>query len=168
MSWCNTKKRGSEVFELTEIGAAGGAGPNETYHQKDTQPANNSMKDLGSDTFLKLLITQMRYQDPFSGGGDMGDFMTQVAQFTTMERLIQLQKTVENFAVQQAHSQALGMLNRTVEVKTGDGTEVRGEVTAVRLQGGSPLLTVNGREYPIGSVSMVSGSGHKEAGPEAE
>ncbi len=126
------------------------------------------MKDLGTDTFLKLLVTQMRYQDPFSGGGDMGDFMSQVAQFTTMERLIQLQKTVENFAAQQTHSQALGMLNRTVDIKAEDGSEVRGEVTAVRLQSGTPLLTVNGREYPIGSVSMVSGSTGQETGTETE
>lgn len=126
------------------------------------------MQELGSDMFLKLLVTQMRYQDPFSGGQDMGDFMSQVAQFSTMERLIQLQKTVESFVAQQSHSQALSMLNRTVDIKTESGEEERGEVTAVRMQSGNPLLTVNGREYPLGAVSVVEGNQVEETDPGTE
>ena len=86
--------------------------------------------ELGTDTFLKLLITQMRYQDPFSGGQDMGEFMNQVAQFTMLERLLQLQQTVEALTEQQGYTQALNLLNKNVEVND-NGYYFQGEVTAV-------------------------------------
>jgi len=148
---------------MTEIGATGGALPGGQDKQKGTQVEGGGLKDLGSETFLKLMVTQMRYQDPFSGGEDMGDFMSQVAQFTTMERLIELQQTVETFAGQQSHNQALGMLNRTVDLVTENGEEVRGEVTAVSMKQGEPLLTVDGKEYPLAAVTRVEGAAGQEA-----
>lgn len=118
--------------------------------------------DLGTDTFLKLLVAQMRHQDPFSGGQDMGDFMSQVAQFTMLERIIKLQTTLEDFAAQQAPTRALSLLNRTVEVKGPEGHILSGEVTAVRFQDGEPLLKIGGTEYPLSSVVRVEGSSAEE------
>jgi len=140
---------------MTEVGAAGGYS---AYSKDSGSKVENRAMDLGTDTFLKLLVTQMRYQDPFSGGEDMGDFMNQVAQFTMLERVIKLQQTLEDFVAQQAPTQALGLLNKTVEVKGEDGEKLRGEVTAVRFQEGLPLLKVMGKEYPLKSVTLVEGA----------
>ncbi len=133
-------------------GSSGGAYPS----GRESKVENRNM-DLGTDTFLKLLVTQMRYQDPFSGGQDIGDFMSQVAQFTMLERIIKLQQAVENFAAQQGPVQSLHLLNRMVEVKDEYGEVQSGEVTAIRFEDGKPLLRVNGREYPLQSLQRVEG-----------
>lgn len=110
--------------------------------------------ELGTDTFLKLLVTQMRYQDPFSGGQDMGEFMNQVAQFTMLERLLQLQETMEASAQQQGYTQALNLLNKNVEIND-NGFIFQGEVTAVRFVDGSPRVCVNGAEYTLDMITMI-------------
>ncbi len=141
---------------MAGIGSAVPAGSAGAYGEEKSALPNKTM-DLGADTFLKLLVTQLRYQDPFSGGQDMGDFMSQIAQFTLLERVIQMQKSLEDFAAAQAPLQALTLLNKTVEVREENGQALRGEVTAVRLQEGKPLLKVQGKEYPWQAVLQVEG-----------
>ncbi|NLX92219.1 MAG: flagellar hook assembly protein FlgD [Firmicutes bacterium] len=136
---------------MAEVSAVGSAGSS-SYAGSSKQ--KNSGMELGTDTFLKLLITQMRYQDPFSGGQDMGEFMNQVAQFTMLERLLQLQQTMEASAQQQNYTQALNLLNKNVEIND-NGFIVQGEVTAVRFVGGSPRVCVNGAEYTLDMITMI-------------
>jgi flagellar basal-body rod modification protein FlgD len=121
--------------------------------------------ELGTDTFLKLMVAQMRHQDPFSGGqGGMQDFLAQLAQFSMLERLVKVQQTLEDFHAQQAPLQALRLLDTTVEVMGGDGARTQGKVTAVRFADGLPLLTVQGMEYPLSAV-IRAGSLADAAGP---
>ncbi|MGI5876839.1 MAG: flagellar hook capping FlgD N-terminal domain-containing protein [Dethiobacteria bacterium] len=120
--------------------------------------SKNGTMDLGTDTFLKLMVTQMRYQDPFSGGQNMEDFMSQVAQFTLLERVFSLQKTLEEHTAAQAPYQALNLLNRTVEVQDEHGNITRGEVTSVRFENGMPLLKVGEKEYSFKAVTVVEGT----------
>ena len=68
-----------------------------------------------------------------------------------------MQKSLEDFAAAQAPLQALTLLNKTVEVREENGQALRGEVTAVRLQEGKPLLKVQGKEYPWQAVLQVEG-----------
>ncbi len=136
---------------MTEIGATGSSGS--SYSAGSNQQKSSGM-ELGTDTFLQLLITQMRYQDPFSGGQDMGEFMNQVAQFTTLERLVKLQQTVEALTEQQGYTQALNLLNKNVEVND-EGNYFQGEVTAVRFVEGEPRIRVNGTEYPLSVITLV-------------
>jgi flagellar basal-body rod modification protein FlgD len=142
---------------MVEIGSTGAAGSTGAYGKEKSTLPDKTM-DLGADTFLKLLVTQLRYQDPFSGGQDMGDFMGQIAQFTLLERVIQMQKSLEDFTAAQTPLQALTLLNKTVEVRDENGQILRGEVTAVRLQAGNPLLKVQGKEYPWQAVLQVESS----------
>lgn len=139
---------------MVEVNGAGSYG---AYSSQAGSIPNKTM-EMGSDMFLQLLVTQMRYQDPFSGGQDMGDFMSQVAQFTLLERVVKLQQTLEDFAASQAPIQALNLLNRVVEVTDEYGETVKGEVTAVRFQEGLPLLKVKEKEYSLKALDWVEGS----------
>ena len=53
---------------------------------KSNQQAAKSSNKLDQDTFLKLLVAQMKYQDP-SNPADATQFLTQTAQFTQVEKL---------------------------------------------------------------------------------
>ena len=57
---------------------------------------------LGRDAFLNLLVTQLRHQDPLQPQAD-GEFIAQLAQFSSLEQLTQIQKTLESM------SKALGV-----------------------------------------------------------
>ena len=122
----------------------------------------NKAMEIGTETFLQLLVTQMRYQDPFSGGQDMGDFMSQVAQFTMVERIIKLQQTIEDYTAQLAPVQSLGLLNRVVEVRDQEGEVHRGTVTSIRFEEGNPLLKVNGGEYPLDALLQAEAGNAEE------
>lgn len=141
---------------MTEVAATNSYG---TFSSRNSSSTDKKNSELGTDTFLQLLVTQMRYQDPFSGGHDMGEFMNQVAQFTMLERLLKLQQTVEDYAAQQAAMQALTFLNRTVEVLDKYGEVQRGVVSKVRFEGGIPLISVNDKEYYLQDIISVGIAG---------
>jgi flagellar basal-body rod modification protein FlgD len=142
---------------MTEVAAANSYGAYGSQSGSSTGAKKNS--ELGTDTFLQLLVTQMRYQDPFSGGQDMGEFMNQVAQFTMLERVIKLQQTLEDYVASQAPVKALTLLNKTVEVLDENGEIQRGEASKVRFEGGTPLIRVNDKEYFLQDIISVEVSG---------
>ena len=68
---------------------------------------------LGKDDFLKILITQLQNQDPTSPMDDR-EFISQMAQFSSLEQMTNMNKTLEKFIASQTdnklvqHSQLIG------------------------------------------------------------
>ena len=137
---------------MADVNSTSSYNPYQRLHSSGEVRGSGS--EIGTDMFLQLLITQMRYQDPFSGGQDMGEFMNQVAQFTMLERLVRLQQSMDAFTEQQGYTQALNLLGRNVEVNQ-DGKLLQGEVTAVRFVAGQPLIRMGGLEYPLNAITLV-------------
>ena len=67
-----------------------------------TATTPNRETALGKDAFLQLLVTQLRHQDPTQPKAD-GEFIAQLAQFSSLEQLTQIQKTLD------AMSKAMGV-----------------------------------------------------------
>lgn len=55
------------------------------------------MNQLGQEEFLKILIAQLSYQDPLNPMDDR-DFIAQMAQFSSLEQMMQMNKAIENMA----------------------------------------------------------------------
>jgi flagellar basal-body rod modification protein FlgD len=49
---------------------------------------------MGKDAFLQLLVTQLRHQDP-TAPQDNGEFNAQLATFSSLEQLTQIQQTLK-------------------------------------------------------------------------
>lgn len=114
---------------------------------------------LGKDDFLKMLIAQLRYQDPLNPIKDH-DFLGQVAQFTSVEQLTNLTRAIEASNRNSLMSQAVGLIGKQVTYVNPDdpaGT-LTGEVSAVRVIQGEVYLQVANREIPVHSIIEVTSS----------
>ena len=66
--------------------------------QTDNTSTSNTTKSLGRDAFLNLLVTQLQHQDPMQPQAD-GEFIAQLAQFSSLESLQQMQATLDSIKV---------------------------------------------------------------------
>ena len=98
---------------------------------------------LDKDTFLKLLVEQLRHQDP-TAPADSSEWTAQMAQFSTVEQLTNLATSTHDTARTTEINQAVGLLGRTVSYDDGGGAPVTGVVQRVDLGEGGPTLTING------------------------
>jgi flagellar basal-body rod modification protein FlgD len=72
---------------------------------------------MGKDDFLNLLVAQLQHQDPLSPM-ESTDFTAQLAQFTSLEQLSNINGNLEQLQQYQAavqNSQAVGLIGKTVE-----------------------------------------------------
>ncbi len=106
---------------------------------------------LGKQDFLKLLIAQLRNQDPMKPMEDR-EFITQLAQFSSLETMQNLDKRLGEMASAQALGQAAGIIGKQVEAKLADGATITGPVTEVRIVAGTPRYVVNGKEIEVNQV----------------
>ena len=108
--------------------------------------------ELDRDAFLQLLIVQLQHQDPLNPMDDR-DFIAQMAQFSALEQMVQLNQTFER-------TQAFGMIGQIVEFSfphpiTGEWIDDYGLVTAVTRQGNNVFLVVNDMDVPFDAVREV-------------
>lgn len=110
--------------------------------------------NLGKDDFLKLLVTQMQYQDPLNPQTD-SDFIAQLAQFSSLEQMQNLNSTAVN-------SQAFGLVGKEVMVRTtnaaGYESTVTGTVDFVNIKGGVAYVSIEGTLYKAENVVSVMDS----------
>lgn len=66
--------------------------------QAGAPSADTTMQDaLGRDAFMRLLLTQLQHQDPTQPQAD-GEFLTQLAQFSALEQLQEVNKKLESMS----------------------------------------------------------------------
>lgn len=117
----------------------------------------NTVKNVGKsksmadqDTFLKLLVAQMKYQDP-SKPADSTQFLAQTAQFTQVEKLGQI---ADMLSAQQLIG-ASSLVGRTITYLGPDGADETGVVTAAKLGGSEPTLKVGNTDVQLSTVKEV-------------
>lgn len=117
---------------------------------------SNSMKTMDRDAFLKLLITELRHQDPMSPMQDK-DFIAQLAQFSSLEQMEQMSQGFEAFGKSSTSNQAFAMTGKWIDYPDpNDSTITRtGKVDSVTFADGQPLLNVNGDMVNLKDVRRV-------------
>jgi flagellar basal-body rod modification protein FlgD len=112
---------------------------------------------LDKDAFLKLLVAQLKYQDP-SNPTDASQFMAQTAQFTMVEKLSSLATSQSDLLAAQLKLSAGSMVGRTVTYPGSNGVDVSGVVTSATISGSNPTLRVGNMDVPLSSVREVRNS----------
>jgi len=126
---------------------------------KTVETSNVTQQTLGQDEFLKLFIAQLANQDPLDPL-DNAEFTAQMAQFSSLEQLLNINKNLEVFKGMQSSmdvGQALGYLDREVRA--------RGNAFALRdapVEAGYSVAG-NADEVYIGIYNSAGGLERREA-----
>jgi len=102
--------------------------------------ASQSAYGLDFQSLLKIILTQLTYQDPLKPL-DNFQFVSQLAQFSQLQQSQTLNDQVTNLLAAQATTQATGMLGKTVDVNSS-GTTLSGVVQSISFVTGAPELTI--------------------------
>ena len=108
-----------------------------------TKPASDN-NVLGKDDFLKLMVAQMKNQDPMNPSDDK-DNIAQMAQFSSLEQITNLATATQDLANRVTTSQMLGLIGHSVSYVGDDDATVTGTVQSVQVAGGSTKLTIDGK-----------------------
>ncbi|RFA28562.1 hypothetical protein CAI21_11895 [Alkalilimnicola ehrlichii] len=103
-------------MNLSALGGSGVLG--------EQRSASHPQNELGQQDFLTLMIAQLQNQDPFNPM-DNGEFLSQIAQFTTASGITELQESFKKFQQDLAGDQALraaSLIDREVIVETNKGS----------------------------------------------
>ena len=103
--------------------------------------ATSAANQISIQDFLKILVAQLNNQDPMKPM-DNQEFVTQLAQFTSLQQTQEMNTKISSLLTQQATTQSIGMLGRSVDVNSG-GTTSTGTVKGLNFVNGEPQLTVN-------------------------
>jgi flagellar basal-body rod modification protein FlgD len=127
-----------------------------------TQPttgaaAANSFADLGSEDFLRLLIMQLRNQDPLEPLGNE-ELLRQISSVREIELSTTLTDSLRTLTGQQRFASASSFIGQYVTGLPGpDGVADSGTVVGVRFtdSGHALLQLAGGSELPLEQVSTV-------------
>jgi len=110
-------------------------------------------RNLGKDDFLKLLLTQLAYQDPTAPMQDK-EFIAQMAQFSSLEQMNSMSKEFAKLTSILSGGEASQSLGRNVELLVDGKNVIQGTVKAV-TRGETPMVLVNGSYYDWNQVRKV-------------
>lgn len=106
-------------------------------------------QEMDKDAFLRLLTTQLQYQDPLKPM-DNQEFMAQMAQFSALEQM-------QNLNLLNEQGLAAGLLGRYVAGKDAESGEVFvGTVDGFRVVDGQVKLNVAGKDHNLSEITDVS------------
>ncbi len=109
---------------------------------------------MDKDMFLKLLVAQLRYQDP-TKPADATQFLAQTAQFTQVEKLDDVSSSLQSMVISQQILQASGLVGRTITYAGADGKDVTGVVTSATFTASAPTLHVGDKDVLLADVKQV-------------
>jgi len=118
-----------------------------------TQSDAVSKTQVDYQSFLKLLVAQMKNQDP-TNPMDSTQYMAQLAAFSQVEQSVQMNGKLDQMLQSSTLDQAASIIGRTLT--SADGA-TSGEVTEVRLvSNGIVAVLEGGKEITVGAGVKIS------------
>ncbi len=111
--------------------------------------------EINKDAFLKLLVAQLRYQDPLSPAAP-DQFMAQTAQFTMVEKLTELTEIGQTTNQALGLSAASGLVGRTVSWIGENNETVSGVVKSASSSADGVRLEVGDEKVPLEAITGIS------------
>lgn len=110
---------------------------------------------LDKDAFLQLLVAEMKYQDPLEASNNSTEYISQLATFSELEGMQNLQTTAEDM-------KASDMIGKSVILNVDDNL-ITGQVDYLQFEDGKTKICVNGSYYDMEDVYQVIDNGYLSA-----
>jgi len=140
---------------------------------------NSAGKDLNSasadkDAFTKMLVAQLQNQDPMAPQDNQA-MVAQLAQFSSLEQMQQLNQNILGLAVLQQTNAVMSQLTQSsaligqnvMYVDPGSNEEHTGSVGRVKILEGVATLEIDGKDVPLGNVTAILGKVDTNATPDS-
>lgn len=107
-----------------------------------------------SDMFLKLMVAQMKYQDPMNPT-DSSQMLTQNAIFTEVQAIQEMQSEMGLLLSSQLAFGSAAMVGQKVSWVDSNGLVKSGTVNSVDFTTAGPVANVGDEQIPINSIASV-------------
>jgi flagellar basal-body rod modification protein FlgD len=125
---------------------------------KSTGSTTSSTSSTGVDynTFLQLLIAEMKNQDP-TNPMDTSQYMSQFAQLSSVEQAMQTNNKLDSLLSSQSLSQADALIGKTVSFTDSTGASFSGKVTSISINTNGAIATLeDGTKVAVGPGLTIS------------
>lgn len=120
-----------------------------------TQDQATSAFNLSFESLLRIILTQLSYQDPLKPM-DNFEFVSQLAQFSQIQIGQTGNARLQELAAAQATIQATSLLGKSVDIPAGS-TVLTGTVTSISFADGVPKIAIKTASgSTISNISMAS------------
>jgi len=114
--------------------------------------------ELDREAFLKLLVAQLRYQDP-TKPLDPTEMVSQSSQLTVVDKLSEIATALEQSSNLDRLALAGSIIGKEISFTGPDGDVPSAVVTSARFVDGSLVLRAGAYDVPLEAVQVVAGSG---------
>jgi flagellar basal-body rod modification protein FlgD len=119
---------------------------------KRTKTIENNMD---KDAFLKLLVTELRHQDP-TQPMENKEFISQMAQFSSLEQMTNMNKSFQALTKTSRSGEAYSLLGKNVKAfDPQSGIKIEGVVTSMFYKNDDIRLIVNNKEIGLNDIHAV-------------
>jgi flagellar basal-body rod modification protein FlgD len=148
---------GTNRFEMNSQEVAEARRQAQAVNSRIRPNSSEAPNEMGKESFLRLLVTELRHQDPTQPMADR-EFIAQMAQFSSLEQMRNMNSEMGDILRSSRSAEAYGLLGREIEAFNQE-TNVRtnGVVSSVRVQNNEFTLVVGDREVSLGDVRRVQG-----------
>lgn len=110
---------------------------------------------LEAEDFLRMLVTQLQYQDPTEPVGNE-EILTQVSQLRDLQSATDLQDTLTSLISGTGLSDAASLIGQNIVGLNTAGDRVEGIASSARVVDGEPYVRVNGTDVKVQEISSVT------------
>lgn len=121
------------------------------YSVEDLQAKNAQTSELDKNAFLNLLVTQLKYQDPLDPLKNE-EFIAQLAQFNSLEQMMNLNSSFDKMLLVQQLSQATSLIGQPIAYQNEEGEFLAGIAQSVTVEDGVPALQVGNDTVAVENI----------------
>ncbi|WP_027519844.1 flagellar hook assembly protein FlgD [Bradyrhizobium sp. WSM1417] len=130
----------------------------DSTNKSTSTTTTTSSTGVDYNTFLQLLIAEMKNQDP-TNPMDTSQYMSQFAQLSSVEQAMQTNTKLDALLSSQSLSQADGLIGKTVSFTDATGASFSGKVASISINSDGSVATLeNGTKVAIGPGLTISQS----------
>ncbi|MDY6932829.1 MAG: flagellar hook capping FlgD N-terminal domain-containing protein [Spirochaetota bacterium] len=143
------------IFPIQSDKVNNARNPSRLTNTQEEKKPEGIKKGLNKDSFLKLLVAELRHQDPTQPMNDK-EFISQMAQFSALEQMTEINKSIKALTASTLSGEAYSLLGKGVEaINPITGKRLKGIVSKIFYSNDGVKLKVNNSEIGLSDIHAI-------------